>query len=1695
MGSRLKFATLGAVSALVATVHAATWHVAPAGDNAGTGSQADPLATVAAAVNAASNGDTILIGSGLYDAAGFTVDKAGLTFVGGYDTNTWTQSASPTILRHGGTVATLVQGASDTTFRRLTLTSSNPEWGWCDGIRLQAAAATTTIADCILTNCSRAVHNAGNYHPQDITVENTLIARNAYDGILYNNSNVGTLDIGTLVVRNCTIADNGANGIQSNTGNPDHYDAHCVIQNTLFAGNRRAGFYKKGCRPGATVENCLFDANGDGAINAHLVSPAMTACRYGAPRFADRAAGDYHLLADSAAGAAGADLSAYFTTDLDGAPRGVAGWDIGAYETAGAGAPAELPLAYVDAATGSDATGDGSASAPFATVAYALARTAANGEIRVAGGTYTADRLSFFGKGGITVKGAYVVGSPDWTYSPATTETILDGAGATVASLSCDATGCRLVSLTLRNATDGYAAGLRFAVHGHLVECDGCRFLGNYHGVYGAWNQKGGATLRNCIIAGSSSHAVHFEHIAQVAHSANPGPFTFLNCTVADNGGSGYWHGGNQDWADVPPVAKNTIFAFHGGYGITKRGGSSGASIQNCLFYANTAGDIYDYGQGKFEYLGGIKNGVDPLFTDAENRDYTLVAGSGAAAAGVDLSAATPGVTDDILGTARPDNGWDIGAYECPVSGEPARLAAVHVAPSGDDSTGDGSASAPFATVAKALSRVAPGGVVRIAGGDYAESFAVGNSMTELSIEGAYDPATWTRSPATHPTVFTSAAANKPVVQIAGGASSNSFSRLTFTGATSSSGVEFTGSAPYSFFESCIFTNNYYGVYSGVRMPQTAVYKNCLIAKNARQGIYYFFRQEANKGYITYNTLVNCTIADNGASGYESSGNDDWGVMAPQVINCIVAGNKGYGIRRSGGPKGGFVTNSLFYANSSGDWYDAAGRFTCTGGNKLARDPEFVDPENGDYHLKGTSPAAAAGLDVSAEYGVTDDLDGLSRPQGDDWDMGCFESDGLGDASVTLLDDAYVSIATGSDATGDGSQAKPYASIAKAFSFTTATSTIHVAAGTYEECISFPAERCGTTVAGGYDPVGWTRTANPLLTVIDGKGTSAATLATDANDNVLRNLTLKGATAYNAAGIAFNANSSGLLVDSCMIVSNYYGIYSADHLSIHFTMVNTVVAQNSSHGFYFGAMHSNPALGGVGNVVNCVIADNGGDGYSNYGNTDWYDVMPNVKNSIVAGNGGFGLLARGSRNPRPRVGNSLFFGNTRGPVYANSYSGQKFEDLGGNITGRDPLFADPHALDYGVRTGSPAIGAGLDLSADFGLTTDAFGAVRPSDAWTLGVKESSGDPAPALRTETFVATTGSDATGDGSAAAPYATLRHAIGQTAAGGVLKIAGGTYADNIEIGLDKHGMTLQGGYDPATWACNPAANPTTVTGANNGSPLAFFVGGCSNLVENLTLTGGTFVFANNLQLYSGGVGLFGEVEGNVIESCRITGNHYGVSSPHESKEDIEFRNCVIANNAGSGLSFDHNWVTYGRSKSGECRLFNCTVADNGAHGVLCNANGGAEDRDYTEPILVNTIVANNAGYGVYKANAGVGESPPNTDVCGSLACCLFYGNTAGDAYIPHDARYTRDGPFLDDLGGNLWGDASVDPMFNAADTANPYSLAEFSPAINAGTNSVAEAGLFRDILGRRRPSMRRYDIGAYEFQCPQGTILFIR
>jgi hypothetical protein len=80
----------------------------------------------------------------------------------------------------------------------------------------------------------------------------------------------------------------------------------------------------------------------------------------------------------------------------------------------------------------------------------------------------------------------------------------------------------------------------------------------------------------------------------------------------------------------------------------------------------------------------------------------------------------------------------------------------------------------------------------------------------------------------------------------------------------------------------------------------------------------------------------------------------------------------------------GTLWGTAAWANGS-DWI--GGGTVSTGSVDVQGEPDFVDPDNGDYHIARNSAARDAGVDG----GVRHDVDGDPRPLGNGYDIGADE--------------------------------------------------------------------------------------------------------------------------------------------------------------------------------------------------------------------------------------------------------------------------------------------------------------------------------------------------------------------------------------------------------------------------------------------------------------------------------------------------------------------------------------------------------------------------------------------------------------------------------------------------------------------------------------------------------------------------------
>ena len=142
------------------------------------------------------------------------------------------------------------------------------------------------------------------------------------------------------------------------------------------------------------------------------------------------------------------------------------------------------------------------------------------------------------------------------------------------------------------------------------------------------------------------------------------------------------------------------------------------------------------------------------------------------------------------------------------------------------------------------------------------------------------------------------------------------------------------------------------------------------------------------------NTFQNNLIYRNGQNGITIvMGGTDGGPTGTQrnaydnkvFFNTIYA-NSGVGVWLDGGAIGTTLRNNIVFANGGGPLGTTQG-VSFTQDHNVTADPFFVDPVSGDFHLKEGSPAVDRGLDV----GVTEDFDGIARPQRAGFDIGAFE--------------------------------------------------------------------------------------------------------------------------------------------------------------------------------------------------------------------------------------------------------------------------------------------------------------------------------------------------------------------------------------------------------------------------------------------------------------------------------------------------------------------------------------------------------------------------------------------------------------------------------------------------------------------------------------------------------------------------------
>lgn len=226
-------------------------------------------------------------------------------------------------------------------------------------------------------------------------------------------------------------------------------------------------------------------------------------------------------------------------------------------------------------------------------------------------------------------------------------------------------------------------------------------FRDSYRAAYAT---NGTLSLINCLIDTMSQQGVY---------TRNNTNLTLVNCTFYDITKEGARFRGST-------YLRNCIFMNIGSHCTRYDGGSR--DISHFLVYTR-GGDRSNRYNAPHEYE------FDPMFTDPENGDFTLQAGSDAIDLGADISSHT---TLDLAGNTRPDGaGFDMGAYEG------AGRVTVYVSTGGSNGNSGRSPSSPFRTIQHAVNECdAPGSIVHIEPGVYNESVQIGSGSGASAAPG-----------------------------------------------------------------------------------------------------------------------------------------------------------------------------------------------------------------------------------------------------------------------------------------------------------------------------------------------------------------------------------------------------------------------------------------------------------------------------------------------------------------------------------------------------------------------------------------------------------------------------------------------------------------------------------------------------------------------------------------------------------------------------------------------------------------------------------------------------------------------------------------------------------------------------------------------------------------------------------------------
>ena len=161
----------------------------------------------------------------------------------------------------------------------------------------------------------------------------------------------------------------------------------------------------------------------------------------------------------------------------------------------------------------------------------------------------------------------------------------------------------------------------------------------------------------------------------------------------------------------------------------------------------------------------------------------------------------------------------------------------------------------------------------------------------------------------------------------------------------------------------------------------------------------------------------------------------------------------------------------------------------------------------------------------------------------------------------------------------------------------------------------------------------------------------------------------------------------------------------------------------------------------------------------------------------------------------------------------------------------------------------------------------------------------------------YVATTGSNQSGEGSLDNPFLTIQHGINESTTGDTVLILEGYYSENIDYEMsytDNDILTLCSEF--TITGDSSKISSTVISGQESGSVLEFYWGG-SVIIDGITIEGGYDEYQSQDGLWVESTGKF-TFSNSILKNCQVYNGH-GVGGQLNSIDSIFIYNSKILSN----------------------------------------------------------------------------------------------------------------------------------------------------------------------------------------------------